>query len=265
MIDLITSPPAARKQAIDDRRSCGATERKRFLRGVHAWKFCALGGGRQAHYRSGLIQVRPFECQPIRREHDLGQSFPESSWRFSSSAWGRARHASDIGPELYQPTNMNTKRQARRGVAVMCAALVTGAAVAAETEVKTTKVRLADAHGIRPPYQLEALLNFLPGGSPLAKEVRARERNGIVQLGNDLAWRALEVAQDPLADAYASDAQLQRNLRRRNESMYGHGKEPVDPAAVRSVADRLRNLLREHLPAALACWTTELRPHSLAE
>jgi len=130
---------------------------------------------------------------------------------------------------------------------------------------QTAKVRLADAHGIRPPYQLQALLTFLPGGSALAKEVRARARNGIVQLGNDLAWRALEVAQDPLADAYASDGQLQRSLQRRNESMYGHGNEPVDPAAVRSVADRLRNLLREHLPAALACWTTEPRPHSLAQ
>lgn len=130
---------------------------------------------------------------------------------------------------------------------------------------QTAKVRLADAHGIRPPYQLEALLNLVPPGSALAKEIRARHRNGIVQLGNDLAWRVLEVAQDPLADAYASDAQLQRSLQRRNESMYGHGREPIEPVEVRSVADRLRNLLREHLPAALACWTTVRRPHSLAQ
>lgn len=128
---------------------------------------------------------------------------------------------------------------------------------------QAAKVRLADAHAIRPPYNLDSLLNLLPASCPLAKEVRSRARNGRVLLGNDLAWRILEEARDPLADAYFVDGQLQRSLQRRNESMYGHGHEPVNSAAVQAVADGLRHLLRDHLPAALACWTGIRRPRIL--
>ncbi|MBM3881225.1 MAG: hypothetical protein FJ387_16130 [Verrucomicrobia bacterium] len=128
---------------------------------------------------------------------------------------------------------------------------------------QAAKVRLADAHAIRPPYRLEALLNILPAGCCLADELRSRARGGEVQLGNDLAWRVLQVAQDPMADGYFADHRLQDGLKRRNESMYGHGQDSVVASDVQAVADRLRNLLRTHLPAALICWTTQPRPGSL--
>ncbi|MCI0535807.1 MAG: hypothetical protein L0Z50_11335 [Verrucomicrobiales bacterium] len=126
------------------------------------------------------------------------------------------------------------------------------------------KVRLADAHSIRPPYRFGTLLNSLPVGCRLGEELRSRSRKGLVQIGADLAWRTLDAVQDPIAASYFADQKLQDGLQRRNESMYGHGKESIDAVEVRAVADRLRNVLREHLPAALACWTTTRRPRSLS-
>lgn len=41
------------------------------------------------------------------------------------------------------------------------------------------------------------------------------------------------------------------------------GKPAADPAAAGLVATRFRPLLAEHLPAAVACWSTTRRPHSL--
>jgi hypothetical protein len=128
---------------------------------------------------------------------------------------------------------------------------------------QAAKVRLANAHGIRPPYRLDAVLNVLPAGCRTADELRSRARSGGLQLGNELAWRVLEVAQDPMAEAYFADCRLQDGLKRRNESMYGHGREPVAIADVQAVSDRLRNLLRAHLPAALVAWSTTRRPSSL--
>jgi hypothetical protein len=129
---------------------------------------------------------------------------------------------------------------------------------------QTAKVRLAETHAIRPPYLLGALLNLLPVGCRLADELRSRARAAGLQLGNDLAWRILEVAQDPIADSYFGDTRLQERLKRRNESMYGHGQEPVAVGDVQAVADRFRNLLRTHLPAVLTVWSTTRRPGSLS-
>jgi hypothetical protein len=128
---------------------------------------------------------------------------------------------------------------------------------------QTAKVRLAEEHSLRPPYRLDALLSFLPAGCRLADELRSRSRTGGLQLGNDLAWRILELAQDPIADAYFTDHRLQGGLKRRNESMYGHGQESVAGADVQAVADGLRNLMRTHLPAVLTLWSTTRRPGSL--
>jgi hypothetical protein len=63
--------------------------------------------------------------------------------------------------------------------------------------------------------------------------------------------------------SYFDDQKLQSGLQRRNESMYGHGQEPVEAAHARDVADRLRKLLGQHLHAALAAWTTAGRPSAL--
>lgn len=128
---------------------------------------------------------------------------------------------------------------------------------------QAAKVRLAEAQGVRPPYRLDTLLNILSAGCPIAGELRSRARDGDLQLGNDLAWRILEAAQDPMADTYFADQRLQLGLKRRHESMYGHGQEPVALADVQAVADRLRNILRKHLPAAMAFWSTARRPVSL--
>ncbi len=126
------------------------------------------------------------------------------------------------------------------------------------------KVRLAEAHSIRPPYLLENILTILPAGCRLSEELRRwRTRNGEVLLTAQRAWELLVACNDPMAASYFADQKLQDGLKRRNESMYGHGREPVEAAQVQAVCDRLRNLLGGHLPAALACWTTALRPHSL--
>ena len=90
-----------------------------------------------------------------------------------------------------------------------------------------------------------------------------RDLNGTMLLTAQRAWDTLATAQDPMADAYFADQKLQAGLQRRNESMYGHGNEPVNAALAQAMADRLRNLLREQMPLALACWTTSRRPHSL--
>ncbi|MHB9007273.1 MAG: hypothetical protein ACYDC1_10125 [Limisphaerales bacterium] len=129
---------------------------------------------------------------------------------------------------------------------------------------QAAKVRLADAHDLRPPYRREDILRLLPVGCRLADEFRSSlARNGTVLLTNQRAWETLAAVQDPMADSYFADQRLLDGLQRRNETMYGHGKESVDPAQTSDVAARLRNLLREHLPAAEACWRGDRRPRSL--
>lgn len=129
---------------------------------------------------------------------------------------------------------------------------------------QTAKVRLADAHSLRPPYRLEAVLNLLPAGSRLSDDMRRKARQGRILLTAQVAWDLLAQIQDPMADAYFADAGLQQGLNRRNETMYGHGQESVDAAQTQSVAARLRALLQAHLPAAEACWKVNLRPRTLA-
>lgn len=121
------------------------------------------------------------------------------------------------------------------------------------------KFRLSEAMGLRPPYRLEVLLDLLPPSSPLTTELRSRARNGILHLGNDLAWRILETQQDPLAAAFRSNRRLQEGLRLRNESLYGHGQDPVDVVTVQRIAEDLRRLLQVHLPEALQQWTEASR------
>ena len=129
---------------------------------------------------------------------------------------------------------------------------------------QAAKVRLAEAHSIRPPYRLESLLDILPAGCRLAEDFqRWGPRNGVILLTAQKAWDVLDACDDPMAQTYFADQKLQHGLQRRNESMYGHGQEPVEAVQVHAVCDRLRNLLKDHLPAALACWTTARRPRSL--
>lgn len=129
---------------------------------------------------------------------------------------------------------------------------------------QAAKVRLADAHSIRPPYWLDNVINILPPGCRLAEDLRrSRPRDGKILLTAQRAWDVLAACGDPIAASYFADQKLQDGLKRRNETMYGHGQEPVEAAQVHAVCDRLRNLLGEHLPAALACWTTAPRPRSL--
>jgi hypothetical protein len=131
---------------------------------------------------------------------------------------------------------------------------------------QAAKVRLAEAHSIRPPYRLESVLGILPAGCRLAEDLRrSRPRNGDILLTAQRAWDVLEAGGDPMAASYFADQKLQHGLQRRNEGMYGHGQEPAEAAQVHAVGDRLRKLLGTYLPAALACWTTALRPHSLVQ
>jgi len=125
---------------------------------------------------------------------------------------------------------------------------------------QTAKVRLAVEHDIIPPYRRDALLKLLPAGSTLAKEIQERSTGGEVLLGNDRAWRVLQEVRDPLADAYFADSLLQRGLRQRHESMFGHGTQPVEPSLVRSVRDRIQELLRHHFPAAADASAKVIRP-----
>jgi hypothetical protein len=127
---------------------------------------------------------------------------------------------------------------------------------------QAAKVRLAEEFSLRPPYLPENILTVLPVSCRLAEDLR-RSRNGRILLTAQRAWDILDACGDPMAASYSADQKLQQGLQRRNESMYGHGQEPVEVAQVHVVCDRLRNLLGEHLPAALACWTTALRPRSL--
>lgn len=124
------------------------------------------------------------------------------------------------------------------------------------------KFRLSQTMNLRPPYRLEVLLDQLPASGLLISELRSRARAGVLHLGNDLAWRILEAQQDPLAAAFRLNSRLQEGLRLRNDSLYGHGQEPVDVATVQRVADHLRILLREHLPDALEHWTAASRLHT---
>ena len=131
---------------------------------------------------------------------------------------------------------------------------------------QAAKVRLAEAHSIRRPYRLESLLDILPAGCRLAGDLqRWGARDGEILLGAQRAWDVLDACDDPMAASYFGDQSLQHGLRRRNESMYGHGQKPVEAEQVHAVAACLRNLLKDHLPAALACWTTARRPRALAE
>jgi hypothetical protein len=130
------------------------------------------------------------------------------------------------------------------------------------------KVSLAEAYSLRPAsgrYRVEDLRKLLPNYDKVAAELRLQPRNSLVQLTAQRAWDVLEAAQDPMAAAYNADQKLAEGLQRRNESMYGHGHEPVDGPQVQAVAARLRQLLRQHLPAAEACWSTVRRPRALAE
>jgi hypothetical protein len=129
---------------------------------------------------------------------------------------------------------------------------------------QAAKVRLAEAHSIRPPYRQEDIIALLPPGYRLAQDFqRGQPRNGIILLTAQRTWEVLDTCQDPMAASYFADQPLRDGLNRRNESMYGHGQAPVEAPHVQSVANSLRRLLGQHLPAALASWTTVRRPRSL--
>jgi hypothetical protein len=128
---------------------------------------------------------------------------------------------------------------------------------------QAAKVRLAEAHALRPPYRLDAVLPLLPVGCRLADDFRRKARQGHILLTAQAAWDLLDTINDPMAAAYFADKPLQQGLNRRNETMYGHGQATVEAAHTQAVAARLRALLRQHLPAAEACWNTRHRPRTL--
>lgn len=117
------------------------------------------------------------------------------------------------------------------------------------------KVRLALEFELRPPYLRDSLLALIPPNNSLYSEIHDRAQGGKIQLGNDLAWRLLEVTGDAMAGSYRADTPLQDGLRSRNESVYGHGHRPVDESTARCVADRLRNLFGKHLPSVVDYWS----------
>ena len=130
---------------------------------------------------------------------------------------------------------------------------------------QAAKVRLAAAFSIRPPYRLQEILNILPPGCRLAGDLpRWVQRSGEILLTAQKAWDVLDACNDPMANSYFADQRLQDGLRCRNYSMYGHGQEPVEVRQTRDVCERLRPLLQEYLPAALAYWSTARRPSSLS-
>jgi hypothetical protein len=102
---------------------------------------------------------------------------------------------------------------------------------------QAAKVRLAEALSIRPPYLLESILTVLPGGCRLAEDL-CRSRNGRILLTAQRAWDILDACGDPMAASYVADQKLQQGLQRRNESMYGHGQEPVEAAQVHAGCQR---------------------------
>jgi len=128
------------------------------------------------------------------------------------------------------------------------------------------KVRLGSEHGLKPTAEggyPAADVDGLPG---LSSGLRAElpRRSGVLHLGSDLIWRILEDCSDPMADAYFADEVLRSGLRQRNQSVYGHGSEPCNPARVREVGERLRSLIKAHIPQALSVDVTALRPLTLS-
>lgn len=128
---------------------------------------------------------------------------------------------------------------------------------------QAAKVRLALGYHLHPPYRRQSLLELLPEGCVPAEEFQTLRHDENVLLTAQRAWEILQALQDPMADAYFADRQLQTGLRRRHDTMYGHGHQGVDSSQVQSVADRLRNLLGERMPAALETWRNSPRPRSL--
>ena len=127
------------------------------------------------------------------------------------------------------------------------------------------KVRLAEGFNVRPPYRRQDLLAIIsraenPG---LFRELDAGRDEIYLTLRR--SWETLAAAGDQMGRAFLADRTLQTALQRRNEGLYGHGQTSADTVQTQAVAVPLRNLLREHLPAAEACWTTARRPRSLCQ
>ena len=128
---------------------------------------------------------------------------------------------------------------------------------------QTAKVRLHEGFGLRPPYQRRDLLAVVnraanPG---LFRELEAGRED--IHLTLRRSWETLAAAGDAMARDFLDDRKLQTALQRRNEGFYGHGQTSTDGTQSESVVASLRKLLREHLPAAEACWNAEKQPRSL--
>jgi len=128
---------------------------------------------------------------------------------------------------------------------------------------QTAKVRLSEGYNVRPPYRRDDLLAIINRATNpvLFRELEVGRAEVYLTLRR--SWDILAAAGDAMARVYLADQTLQDGLQRRNEGLYGHGQDPVAAHDVQDVADRLRNLLREHLPGALACWSTVHRPRTL--
>lgn len=125
---------------------------------------------------------------------------------------------------------------------------------------QAAKVRLALEHNLRPPYDRQAVLHLLPAGCDLAKHLQSQRRHEDLNLTAQRAWEILRAVQDPMAVAWFADRELQKGIQQRHLTMYGHGQGSIDRGQVQSVADRLRNLLRDGLPQALEVWNARKRP-----
>lgn len=107
------------------------------------------------------------------------------------------------------------------------------------------KIRLAQEHGIQPPYALETLCDAAPS---LEKQLRALARGGQCSLGLLRSFEVLDALGDALARDFFDNRRLRDLLSLRNETIAGHGTENVAPAQSEEASRHLDTLLARHFP-----------------
>ncbi len=110
------------------------------------------------------------------------------------------------------------------------------------------KQRLADRHGLREPYRIEALHDkSLP--DHLFKDLqRGVQGDGSLLLGLNMAWRLLSALGDELGPSVERRDALRPLRRLRNNSVYGHGLSAIRPSQARQVLVGLLPLLADQFP-----------------
>jgi hypothetical protein len=107
------------------------------------------------------------------------------------------------------------------------------------------KLRLAQHHGLRPPYALESLCEAAPS---IESKLRALARDGHCSLGLLRSFEILDALDDAFARDYFADRRLRDLLSLRNETLAGHGTENVSLAQAGDAAHLLDTLLANHFP-----------------